>query len=468
MIRQFLSGTKAVLLNQPIVNGQILFPNDASEIYYDMNGTRRGVTGVSYVRYDSDLTGIVNPEEKLYFSLDSRRMFAYDASTHEFIQVNRTGVVTNLTSAQRTSLESCAEDCIYIDSDTMEAYVGVNLGSNSASSSLFGSVFWRRIGESISNYNGQVNVRTNDKNVISTDQDGNISIGSNSTGVNVLTSNLKLNGNNTNTAGGLLVLDGNGMVPSDLISTSDEVIKQDILFGSSDLTENKLVISDCYVGDFAITDNNGHRVMPDEIQSGSNVIVDFTNFNVTGTWKVHFTSIPTERDSVTVTLSELTNNKYTIENCTVGDFSVVDNDGNRILPDEQQVGSNVVLDFTGFPDETVKIIYGPANDSLLQGYQVIELNNTSIRPKNLMVYSYTLSGNEEFQFTAPTNRVVNFRLYLTMPSTLVSFTLPTNIVWEGVQDFTATNALYMLVFEWNPVLNKWLGNQMWEPVLLGE
>ena len=357
MIRQFLSGTKAVLLNQPIVNGQILFPNDASEIYYDMNGTRRGVTGVTYVRYDSDLTGIVNPEEKLYFSLDSRRMFAYDASTQEFIQVNRTGVVTNLTSAQRISLESCAEDCIYIDSDTMEAYVGVNLGSNSVSSSLFGSVLWRRVGESISNYNGQVNVRTNDKNVISTDQDGNISIGSNSTGVNVLTSNLKLNGNSTNTSGGLLVLDAKGMVPSGLIPDPDKVTKQDVLFDLSDLTENKLIIPDCYVGDFAVTDNNGYRVMPDEAQSGLNVIVDFTGFSIVGTWKVHFTSISTGRNSVTITLSDLTDNKYTIENCAVGDFSVVDNNGNRILPDEQQVGNNVIVYFTGFPDETVKIIY---------------------------------------------------------------------------------------------------------------
>lgn len=357
MIRQFLSGTKAVLLNQPIVNGQVLFPNDASEIYYDMNGTRRGVTGVSYVRYDSDLTGIVNPEEKLYFSLGSRRMFAYDTSTQEFIQVNRTGVVTNLTSAQRMALESCAEDCIYIDSDTMEAYVGVNLGSNSVSSSLFGSVLWRRVGESISNYNGQVNVRTNDKNVISTDQDGNTSIGSNSTGVNVLTSNLKLNGNSPNTSGGLLVLDAKGMVPSNLIPDPDKVTKQDILFDLSDLTENKLIIPDCYVGDFAVTDNNGYRVMPDEAQSGSNVIVDFTGFSIAGTWKVHFTSISTGRDSVTITLSELTDNKYTIENCAVGDFSVVDNNGNRILPDEQQVGSNVIVYFTGFPDETVKIIY---------------------------------------------------------------------------------------------------------------
>lgn len=159
MIRQFLTGTKTLLLNRPVSNGQILFPNDASEIYYDMNNVRRKVQGICYVQSNSDLSGIVNPEEKLYFSIGSRMLFAYDSSNNEFIQVNRTGVINNLTSTQRLSLESCAEDCIYIDSDTMEAYIGVNLGSNSVSLSSFGNVFWRKIGESISNYNGLVDIK---------------------------------------------------------------------------------------------------------------------------------------------------------------------------------------------------------------------------------------------------------------------------------------------------------------------
>lgn len=334
MVRQFLSGTKAVLLNQPIVNGQILFPNDASEIYYDMNGTRRGVTGVSYVRYDSDLTGIVNPEEKLYFSLDSRRMFAYDASTQEFIQVNRTGVVNNLTSTQRLALESCAEDCIYIDTDTMEAYVGVNLGSNSASASLFGSVFWRKIGESISNYDGLVNIKTGNKNVLNSDG-VEIEVGNAETKINIIGSAVRING-------------------EELFGSSDS--KEDIYITSSNVTNSKFVVTGANVGDFVIIDNNGYRVLPDEKQIASGVEIDFANFDIIGTWTISFIKYKVqERQSIYLTRSDIVDNKYVIRNCYLGIFTVVDANGEKILPDERQDGNDVIIDFTGFQDETFTI-----------------------------------------------------------------------------------------------------------------
>ena len=184
MIRKFLTGAKTLLLNQPVVNGQILFPNNAPEIYIDINNTRRKLQGISYVQNDSDLSGISNPEEKLYFSIGSGLLFAYDSENQEFIQVNRTGVITNLTSSQRMALTSCAEDSIYIDSDTSIAYIGVNLGSNSGSLSSV-PVFWRRVGDSISNYNGLVDIKTNNKNIISTDSNGNITIGDDSNSVSI-------------------------------------------------------------------------------------------------------------------------------------------------------------------------------------------------------------------------------------------------------------------------------------------
>lgn len=105
-----------------------------------------------------------------------------------------------------------------------------------------------------------------------------------------------------------------------------------------------------------------------------------------------------------------------------------------------------------------------------KGLTKVDITSTTISPIYNTIYNYSIVGDEVFTFETPTNTndAVNFRLYLTMPSTSVSFTLPTNITWESEPDFTTTNALYMLVFEWNPVLNKWLGNQMWEPVGLGE
>lgn len=334
MLRQFLSGTKTNLLNQPIVNGQVLFPNDASEIYYDINGTRRTVQSIAYVNFDSDLTGIVNPEERLYFSLDSRRLFVYNSSSQEFIQVNRTGVVNNLTSAQRMALESCAEDCIYIDTDTMEAYIGVNIGSNSASASLFGNVFWRKIGESISNYDGLVNIKTANKNVISSDGT-EIEIGNSDTAVNIVGSVVKING-------------------EELTGSSD--VKEDIYITSSNVNNSKFVVTGSNIGDFVVIDNNGYRVIPDEKQIPSGVEIDFTDFDIVGTWTISFIKYKVqERQNIHITRSDIVNNEYVIRNCYLGIFAIIDENGERILPDERQSGDNVIIDFTGFQDESFTI-----------------------------------------------------------------------------------------------------------------
>lgn len=97
---------------------------------------------------------------------------------------------------------------------------------------------------------------------------------------------------------------------------------------------------------------------------------------------------------------------------------------------------------------------------------LITLNTTSFIPQNNTFYQYNIQGNETFTFNTPinSNEIINFRLYLTTPSSVVSFTLPSGIIWEDEIDLTETNSLYMFVFEWNPVLNKWLGNQMWQSI----
>lgn len=95
---------------------------------------------------------------------------------------------------------------------------------------------------------------------------------------------------------------------------------------------------------------------------------------------------------------------------------------------------------------------------------IMELQSVSFTPINNKIYIYNLIGNEVFEFNNE-QQICSFRLYLTMPSNLVSFTLPTNIIWDQQPSFTETNSLYMLVFEWNPILNKWLGNKMWKTQL---
>jgi hypothetical protein len=334
MFRQFLLGTKENIKNQSIVNGQILFSSNTSNIYYDINGIRREVSGILYVDSDSDLMRIAYPEEKLYISRDSKRVFAYNASTQEFIQVNRTGVVNNLTSSQRMALTSCAEDCIYIDSDTMEMYVGVNMSSNSSSISMFGNVYWRKIGESISNYDGLVNIRTNGENVISTDSNGNIEIGNESNSLSINAKKIYFNGNQQNTAGGMLVLDGSGRIPSNLI--------------------------------------------PSGIQQSSN-----------------------SSSTVQASVPFITN-----------------------------------------------------------------ITNTSFTPTHNFIYHKDLSTGDSFSFTAPSDSsILSFRLYLSM-SEVVSFGFAQNIVWKESPNFATANSLYILSFEWNPIINKWLAEMAWGPISL--
>lgn len=94
------------------------------------------------------------------------------------------------------------------------------------------------------------------------------------------------------------------------------------------------------------------------------------------------------------------------------------------------------------------------------------INSTAIQPYNNVVYFRLLESDDAFTFETPTdiNQSISFRLYLIMPDPVVSFTLPLNIQWNDEPDFTSESSLYMFVFEWNPILNKWLGNQMWQTI----
>ena len=98
------------------------------------------------------------------------------------------------------------------------------------------------------------------------------------------------------------------------------------------------------------------------------------------------------------------------------------------------------------------------------------LSSDTITPEHLAIYTKTLTASTTFTFTAPTDgKSVAFRLYLSTGSTVYAPTWPSNIVWDDNNTqptITEANTLYMLVFEWNPVLNKWLGNLMWDPVAL--
>lgn len=62
----------------------------------------------------------------------------------------------------------------------------------------------------------------------------------------------------------------------------------DFEFTTSNLVNNKLTVPSANVGSFAVEDNNGNLVMPDQKQVNADVVVDFTDWTITGTWKIKY------------------------------------------------------------------------------------------------------------------------------------------------------------------------------------
>lgn len=63
---------------------------------------------------------------------------------------------------------------------------------------------------------------------------------------------------------------------------------QDITFTNSDLNDNKLFIQGVVVGGFAVEDNASQLIIPPQKRSGNGVEIDFSEFNVSGSWRIRF------------------------------------------------------------------------------------------------------------------------------------------------------------------------------------
>lgn len=70
--------------------------------------------------------------------------------------------------------------------------------------------------------------------------------------------------------------------------SNGEEIREDITFTSDDLSDNKYIVKDTSVANFAIIDNNNVQVMPDKKQVENDVEIDFTDWDVSGTWTIKF------------------------------------------------------------------------------------------------------------------------------------------------------------------------------------
>jgi hypothetical protein len=71
----------------------------------------------------------------------------------------------------------------------------------------------------LSDYSGNVNIKNSQGLNILNNQNDVVTIGESTTVVNIDASELQYKGNSPNSAGGLVILDGNGKIPSELISS---------------------------------------------------------------------------------------------------------------------------------------------------------------------------------------------------------------------------------------------------------
>ncbi len=231
--------------------------------------------------------------------------------------------------------------------------------------------------------------------------------------------------------------------------------------------------------------------------SGSGQIINSNNLIIETTVKDGIggeSSIPSALSTLTkeilITNSNTTGNGYgvtwdgtsvTVTHNLSGKVfgTLFDENNNQILIGINYVDdNNVSINLNGFTLNqndvyilllTTGITGSYLNENTVNELSMVSLINLNIVPESNKVYTHTLSSNDVITFSnVVENKIFSFRLYLTMPSEVVSFTMPTNIIWERIPDFSVANALYMFVFEWNPILNKWLGNQIWDTVVIGE
>ena len=105
---------------------------------------------------------------------------------------------------------------------------------------------------------------------------------------------------------------------------------------------------------------------------------------------------------------------------------------------------------------------------LQSGAEIVPLTGTAIALAEGKVFRHTLSAGETFTFDTSgltASRQVTGEVHLIQPSTAVSFTLPSGILWESdgsfaagndAPDFSTGSTLYALVFRWDGT--SFLGN----------
>lgn len=87
------------------------------------------------------------------------------------------------------------------------------------------------------------------------------------------------------------------------------------------------------------------------------------------------------------------------------------------------------------------------------GISITEHTESVFAPVDGAIYRHTIVAGETIELGTEnftTDRCATFELWLTMGTTVVSFSLPDNLVWVGSAPiFSDINTLYVLVIRWD-------------------
>lgn len=73
--------------------------------------------------------------------------------------------------------------------------------------------------------------------------------------------------------------------------------RADLEFTSASLSENVLTVSNATIAGLVVLDADGMQQLPEITQSGTSVLIDFTGWTVSGTWRVQFSNILAPSDT---------------------------------------------------------------------------------------------------------------------------------------------------------------------------
>lgn len=222
---------KSVIENLQYQQGAMMLANDSQQIYFDLsiNGIpqRRKFSGLIYLDLQSDRLDIQSPSDSLYFVIATCKFYYYYADQWKTLT---SSAIIHTTMIQMQSMTECDTQKLYLDQSSNSLYYGINIS---------GSVLWINLSayDKISDYIGGVNIRMFDGedylNVIST-QDGNanVNIGNIDGELKLYGTAIKYNGNNLNSASGLVQLNAQGKIPTNLLYAAEEVVYNDSYFAT--------------------------------------------------------------------------------------------------------------------------------------------------------------------------------------------------------------------------------------------